>query len=188
MEVVVLVKFLLPAGLVEVLAEIALLVEKSDAHDRHAEVARGLQVVAGQDAQAAGEDGEAFGQAELGGKVRGQAAVDRLVRALIPAGFAGDVFVELPGDPVQVGHERVVSRRGFQALLVDGTQHADRIVAARLPEVAVEPPKQLDGVVVPAPVQVVGDSPQGLECGRQRWHDGERMNRLHGEPVIWCSW
>ena len=55
-KVVVLVGFLLPAGGVEVLAEIALLVEQPDADQRHAQVAGGLQVIAGQHAQAAGEN------------------------------------------------------------------------------------------------------------------------------------
>ena len=59
------VALLLPAGRVQRLAEVALPVEQPDADDRHAEVAGRLQVVAGQDAQAAGVLRQHLGDAEL---------------------------------------------------------------------------------------------------------------------------
>ena len=61
--------FLLPAVLVEALPEVALLVKQAHADQRDAEVGRALDVVAGQDAQAAGIDGQRLVQAELGGEV-----------------------------------------------------------------------------------------------------------------------
>ena len=60
---------LLPAVGVEALAEVALGVEQPDADERHAEVGRRLQVVAGQHAEAAGVLRQGLGDAELGGEV-----------------------------------------------------------------------------------------------------------------------
>ena len=60
---------LLPAVGVEALAEVALGVEQPDADERHAEVGRRLEVVAGQHAEAAGVLRQGLGDAELGGEV-----------------------------------------------------------------------------------------------------------------------
>ena len=63
------IALLLPAGGVQRLPEVALPVEQADADDRHAEVAGRLQVVAGQDPQAAGVLRQHLGDAELGREV-----------------------------------------------------------------------------------------------------------------------
>ena len=63
------VLFVLPAVLVEALAEVALAVEEADADERDAEVGGALDVVAGEDAEAAGVDRQRLVQAELGGEV-----------------------------------------------------------------------------------------------------------------------
>ena len=63
------VVLLLPAVAVQALAEVAGLVEQADADDRHAEVGGRLEVVAGEDAQAAGVLRQRRGDAELGAEV-----------------------------------------------------------------------------------------------------------------------
>ena len=57
--------FLISVG-VEPLAEVALGVEQPNGHERETEVGGGLQVVAGEDAEAAGILRQGFGEAELG--------------------------------------------------------------------------------------------------------------------------
>ena len=68
-EIVVAVAFLLPAVGVQQLAEITLLIEQSDADERQVEIARRLQMIAGKNAQAAGINGQAFGEAVFGRKI-----------------------------------------------------------------------------------------------------------------------
>ena len=63
------VALLLPAVGVELLAEVALPVHQADAGQGDAEAAGRLQVVAGQDAEAARVLGQGLGDAELGGEV-----------------------------------------------------------------------------------------------------------------------
>ena len=65
----------LAVALVEPLAEVAAAVEEADADERHAELGGGLQVVAGEDAEAARVDGEALVETELGREVGDEAAV-----------------------------------------------------------------------------------------------------------------
>ena len=60
---------LLPAVAGEGLAEVAVPVEQSDADERDAEVAGGLEMVAGEDAEAAGVLRQGGGDAELGREV-----------------------------------------------------------------------------------------------------------------------
>ena len=63
------VALLLPALARQRLAEVAVPVEQADADDRHAEVAGRLEVVAGEDAEAAGVLRQHGGDAELGREV-----------------------------------------------------------------------------------------------------------------------
>ena len=63
------VVLVLPAVAIEPLPEVALVVVQADADERNAEVRRALDVVAGEDAEAAGVDRQRFVQAELGGEV-----------------------------------------------------------------------------------------------------------------------
>ena len=63
------VLFVLPAVVVEALAEVALVVEQADADERDAQVAGALDVVAGEHAEAAGVDRQRLVQAELGREI-----------------------------------------------------------------------------------------------------------------------
>ena len=64
------VVLVLPAVAVEPLPEVALVVVEADADERDAEVGRALDVVAGEDAEAARVDRQRLVQAELGREVR----------------------------------------------------------------------------------------------------------------------
>ena len=64
-EIVVGVALLLPAVGVERLAEVALLIQQAHADERDAQIAGRFEMVAGENAQAAGVDRQALGQAEL---------------------------------------------------------------------------------------------------------------------------
>ena len=61
--------FALPAVLVEALQEVSLAVEEADADERDVEIGCALDVIAGEDAEAAGVDGQRLVQAELGREV-----------------------------------------------------------------------------------------------------------------------
>ena len=66
MKVVVLIRFLLPARRVEVLPEIAPLIQQSNSNQRQSKITCRLQMVARQHAQASRENRQAFGDAEFG--------------------------------------------------------------------------------------------------------------------------
>ncbi|GAA2779686.1 hypothetical protein GCM10019017_25690 [Streptomyces showdoensis] len=169
------VVLLLPAVAGEGLAEVAVAVEQSDADERDAEVAGGLEVVAGEDAEAAGVLGQGGGDAELGREVR-----DRGGRfaglPLVPAGLV-EVVVEVLGGGPQPGLEVLVGGERGEASGVDGAEHADGVAVA-VPE-RVEGVEELAGGVVPGPAQVarqVGEGSKGV--GEDGAH-GESTDCLH---------
>ena len=172
-EVVVDEQLLLPAVVVEALAQVALLVEQADADERQAEVAGGLEVVAGQDAQAARVDRQALGQAVLGGEVGDDGPVQRPVGPLEPAGAIGDVGVDLGDDAIVVGEEAGLVQDLVEPILLDHAEHEHGVVVGGAPEVVVEATPQVLNVDVPGPDEVVGEVTQTLESGRERWRDGE---------------
>src|SRR5208283_4212008 len=59
----------LPAVAIEALAEISLAIEKADADEGDPEIGSALDVIAGQNAQSTGINGERFMHAEFGGEI-----------------------------------------------------------------------------------------------------------------------
>src|SRR5262249_17861141 len=76
-EIVDRIALLLPAIGVQVLTEVAVLIEQTDADQRNGAIAGGLQVVAGEDAEATRVDWEALGEAVFGGEVGDQGFASR---------------------------------------------------------------------------------------------------------------
>ena len=155
-RIVVGIERVLPALAVEHLAKVALLVEQADAHDGHAEVAGRLEVVAGQDAQAARVDGQAFVKTELGTEIGDQVVfgadvlADNLRHDLLMVGFIGRQY------PLKILHEDTVIDRGLEPFLGNTPQKGFRVVTGTAPEVLVQPGKQPAHLPVPAVEQVIG--------------------------------
>ena len=79
----------LAAGLVDPLAEVAAGIEEADSDQRHAELGRGLEVIAGEDPEAAGVDRQPLVDAELHAEVRDEQVVVLTPGALPPADGVG---------------------------------------------------------------------------------------------------
>ena len=80
---VVVVDGVLLAVAVDGLLEVALPIEQADADEGQVQVGGGLAVVAGEDAEAAGVDRQAFVEAELGAEVGDQVAFGNCVAMLV---------------------------------------------------------------------------------------------------------
>jgi hypothetical protein len=179
-EIVFVVAFLLPSGLAEQLFEVALLVEEAHADEGEAEVAGGLEMVAGEDAEASGEDGEALGKAELGREVSDQRMVEALRISFVePSGFGVKVGVEIGLDAMEMTEEGVIDGGGFEFFLLDGSEDQHRIVASGFPEVAIEAAEEFDGIVCPAPAEVEGEFAECFDGGRKAGNDSEVLHWFH---------
>ena len=163
-EVVVGVGVLLEAVRVHRLAEVAGAVEEPHPHERHAQVARRLAVVAGEDAEAAGVDAERLVDPELHREVGDR---PRHLHALlgVPARAAA-VLVEGLDDVGVEPHELRVGEQAHPLLRLDVDQQLDGVVVAP-PGLGVDPGEEPVGPGRPAPPVVVGQVPQPLEGRRQ---------------------
>src|SRR5512143_340285 len=85
-RVVVREESLLRSVLVDYLAKVALLVEEPHADDWNAQIAGGLELIAGDVAQAAGVDGQSFAQHEFHAEVRNAAQRGLRMGLLKPRG------------------------------------------------------------------------------------------------------
>ena len=173
------IALLLPGVRREHLPEEALPVEDPDPDERHAEVARGLQVVAGQDAEAARVDREHLGEAELGAEVRD---------AVAPGGEGGD--------PRARGRSGVLGREGGRGLLdacdvvrIRGERREPRRVhhpqeqngiSRAMPLLRIELAKESARMRPPRPPHVAGEVGEGSELRRQGGGGAVCSERSHG--------
>ena len=89
-------------------------------------------------------------------------------------------MVERLLDAVHVGEEAVVAGEFLEAALFGRAEQLDRAVVERLEQVRVDAAEQGDGLVVPAPPQVVGEGLKGVQPRRGARQDRERANRTDG--------
>ena len=147
---------LLVAMAVDGLGEVAHLVQQPNGHERQADIAGGLAVVAGQDAQAARVDRKALVQAELQAEVGDQVflGIEQLgelgTPPVFPVGVVGGQHLAVV---LQVG---AILRGLVQARLGHPPQEQLGVVSAGVPQVAIEAMKQRANGAVPAVHQVIG--------------------------------
>ena len=168
----------LPAGGVDLLLEVALAVEEADADERDVEVGRALEVVAGEDAEAAGVDVHGLVQAELHREVGDHAAV-RLGVAL-PVFRGLHLLLELSLDRLHVREERRVRGELLEALLPDVGEQADGVELQLAEERGRDAAEERGGVRVPAPPDVVGEAGEEGEVLGDLRGDGVGAERGHG--------
>ena len=109
MEIVLFEGFLLPAGAVEILAEITFLIEQTDGDEGKAEIAGSFQVITGEHAEATGKNGEAFSDAEFQGEISYEEILVFDVFALVPRALRVEVGIQAFGDALQVSEERIIA-------------------------------------------------------------------------------
>ncbi len=173
------VALLLPAVAGQRLLEVARAVEQADGDDRHAEVAGGLQVVAGEDAEAAGVLRQRGGDAVLGrevGDARGRVGAERLEPAVGGRGSSRRSSRLRLTQSTKPG----VGRQLGEPLRRHLAEQAHRVLAAGVPQLGVDGREQVAGRGVPGPAQVDGELLERGEVLGQDGADGESSNRSHG--------
>ena len=143
----------LPCIGVDVLASESLLVEKADRDQRQADVARGLEMIAGEDAETARVDGQAFGYAELEREVpddHGRLRIEERRVAVVVMAERGFGFVERLLDVVAL-------QRFLDARVAELAEQEHRILSRLLPSLGVDCAKQVLDRRLPRPEEVVSE-------------------------------
>jgi hypothetical protein len=174
------VGLLLPAVGRQRLAEVAVPVEQADADDRDAEVAGGLEVVAGQDAEAAGVLRQHRGDAELRGEVGDGAGRPGLRGAelLVPP-VAGEVLLEVRAGCREPAQEVVVLGELVQSALRHRSEEPDGVAAGGLPGRGVDGREEVLGLGVPGPAEVPCQLAERVQWLGQDGADGESTDCSH---------
>jgi hypothetical protein len=166
-EIVTGVVLLLPAIGGEELAEVAAAVEESDADEGDSEVAGGLEVVTGEDAEATGIDGETLVEPEFSAEV-GDAAVFALGgEGAVEPGGGFDVLLQVFAADVEFGEEDFVFDEVLLALGREPVDEFDGVVFELFPEFSIDFAEKGLGVVIPSPAEVVSQFAQGQELRRK---------------------
>ncbi len=172
------VLLLLPAVPAEGLAEVAVPVEQSDADQGDAEVAGGLEVVAGEDAEAAGVLGQGGGHAELGREV-GDGGREVAGLLLVPAGGV-QIGVEVLGGGAEPDQEVLVGGERGEPGGFEGAEDPDGVGAGRgVRPGGAEGLEEGPGGLVPGPAQVARQVSEGSKGVGEDGTHGESTDCLH---------
>ena len=139
------------------LGEVAITVQQADGDQVDIHVRGLLQVVTGQDTQAAGVDFQGSVKSVLHAEI-GDGGIGAF-------GLRGHVSIELVHDGVQLGKESLVLCQFVESLQANGIEDDLRVVAGLVPDLGVDGLEQGLGAVVPAPPEVFG---KGLKTGELR--------------------
>jgi hypothetical protein len=149
-----LVEVLLPAVLVDQLVDVALVVEEPHADHRHAQVAHALQVVAREDAEPPGVDGQRLVEAELGGEVGHRPGQQGAAVARPPAVATLEVLLEAAVGLVDAGLKLLVLHPARDLLAVDALEEGDRVVVDGAPDDRIDLAEDRPDVRLPRPPEV----------------------------------
>ena len=186
--------FLLVALLVEVLLEIALIVEQPAGDQRHPQGTGALDVVAGEHAQTAGVNGNRLVHPEFEGEVGDRPRAEHARVGATPGGDLVHVFLQPPIGLVDAAVEDHFGRPHFQPLGRELGEQGDRIMVQLPPANGVEVAEEIDHLVVPTPPQISG---QGDALFKKRFRRkpvgchgfnlvvGNKLDLTHISPPLW---
>ena len=175
------VVLLLIARQIESLREISLVVVQPDADERNAEIGRRLDVIAGEDAEAARVDRNRFVQAELGREIRDGSRPEHARVPRAPRARRREVLLHAAVRVVDaaVQHERrraLFEQRGRYL-----PEQRDGIVIERAPQRRIERAEEARRVVIPAPPHVARERLQPLVRRRDELPERARLAHDRGE-------
>ena len=156
------VVLVLPAVAIEALPEVALVVVQADADERNAEVRGALDVIAGQDAEAARIDRQRFVDAELRGEVRDRSRPEDARVPGAPGVGRVQILLKAAIGVVDAAVQRQLRGPFLELVDRDLLQQGHGIVVERAPEDRIELAKEAGRVGVPAPPEILRERAQPL--------------------------
>ena len=174
------------------LGEVPVPVQQAYPDERHPQVAAGLEMITGQDAEAAGVLGQRLGDPVLRGEVgdRGgrpgrarQGRYRRLRVPLVPP-RPGQVLVQVTGRVVEPPQERLIVAQALELGRRHLAEQRDRVVPGRLPAGRIDRREEVAGLGMPGPAEVQREVTQRGEGLRQRGTDGKAADGSHGRVLV----
>ena len=161
---------------VDGLGEIALTVEQTDPDQRYAQVAGRFAVIAGENAETARINGQAFVEAKLGAKIGDQIVAQKPLR-LLGSRARVEVGVVCQKRALEAGAENRIVGGVHQPAFIDSPEESFRIMTNRIPQRWMEPLEQLASRTIPAVPEIAGQFFEPCETLRQVRIDFQRVGR-----------
>ena len=178
------VALLLPAGRVQRLPEVAVAVQQANADQRQPEIGCRLQVVAGEDSQPSRVLGQHLADPELGREVsdarRGVLVVSCV--ALEPQ-VGGEIVGQIIMKKLHVAGEDLVRGKLLHSLRTHRGQQLDGILTHLLPELRVDGPEKIPGLLVPRPAKILRQRIELRDAFGQHRMNGESSECTHGHKL-----
>ena len=149
------------AVLVDHLAKIALLVEQPHADHRHAQIAGGLELIAGHVAKPARVNGQSFAQHEFHAEIRNTAQRRLRVGLLKPRGCLQHLPPGLH-QVINVFAESGIGQHVLDLVARDRLQDAPGVMRD-FPQFGIKLPPHFVGGMIPRPAHIQGQLRQGIE-------------------------
>ncbi len=169
------VVLVLPPVAIEALPEIALVVVQADADERDAEIRRALDVIAREDAETAGVDGQRFVDAELRGEVRHRPRPEHARVTGAPGVLRVQVLLQPAIGVVDPAVQRQLRGPLLELVDRDLLEQRDGVVVERTPEDGIDLAKQAGRVRVPAPPEILRQGSQPLMGRRDELSERSRL-------------
>ncbi len=179
---------MLPAVAVEPLPEVALVVVETDADQRNAEVGRALDVVAGEDAEAARVNRNRLVQAELGGEVGDRPGPEHAGVTDAPGVLGLQVLLQATIGVVDAALKRQLRHPLLDPFRRQLLQERDRVVVALAPQHGIDLAEDAGGLAIPAPPEILRQRHEALARRRDELalcaclaHDRRELTARHGQ-------
>ena len=166
------------AGRIEPLVEVAVPVEHAHTDDWNAEVAGGLDVIAGENAKSAGIQRHGLADAEFHRHVGGSHVAGIGMRLPKP-GIRLEIAAKLLMDAGDIRQILVVAGLGLEPIGRHRRQEGDRVMQGRAEQVGIQTSKQRARGRVPRPPEVVGELMQRGQLGREHRPDVEDVAGIY---------
>ena len=165
---------LLTAAAVQVLLEIALVVKQADGHQRHAQPAGALDVVAGEHTQAAGINRHRFVHAEFQREIGHRLGPQHSGMGSAPKRLLGQIFLESAIGVIDAAVQDQLRRPHIQPLGRELGEQRDRVVVQLAPADRIEVTKEVDDLGLPTPPEIAGQGHALIvkRLGGKSGHDG----------------
>src|SRR5664279_3047541 len=182
------VVLLLPAVRGQRLPEVPEPVQQPDPDDRHTQIGGGLQVVTGQDPEAAGIVRQHLGDAELHREVRdgGGQVLTTGDLVLVPPRI-GEVMIEIVGQVVHPRQEGLVDGELLQAGHRHGSEQLEGVTLELGPEPAVDIGEEILARRMPGPPEVADQRTKRLQRLWQLRAHGETSEGLHNGSIYFLA-
>jgi hypothetical protein len=154
--------FALPAFFIKALEKVTLTVEEAYAYEGDVEIGSAFDVIAGENAEATGVNGERLVETELRGEVGDGAGAKNAGISSAPGAVSLQIFLAAAVDVVDAAVEDQLGGSALDFAQRHLVKKSDGVLIEFAPANGVQVAEEVDAVLIPAPPDVAGEGPKAF--------------------------